>query len=96
MPEFVCQDCEYVARDKWSLERHLARKYPCNIICIGSKEKDENGNVIKVIKQNAVTDEDKKPKQEFAIQEYTMKVDVENIDEGSEKNTKKRNKLVKK
>lgn len=89
MPEFVCKDCEYVARDKWSLERHLNRKFPCNVICIGSKEKDENGNVIKVIKMNQISDEDLTPKEEVAVEEYTMK--VENLND-----KKIKNKLVKK
>ena len=45
MPIFICKDCNFEARDKWSLERHLNRKYGCSSIFIGSKEKDENGKL---------------------------------------------------
>jgi hypothetical protein len=39
MPEWICKDCGYEARDKYSMERHLNRKYPCNSIGIASKQK---------------------------------------------------------
>jgi hypothetical protein len=37
MPEAICKDCGYKGRDKYSLERHLNRVYPCKSIIVGSK-----------------------------------------------------------
>ncbi len=73
MPKFICKDCDYEGRDKWSLERHLNRKFGCNTICVGSKEKDENGNILKVVKINEITEEDIIPKQDVVKTEYKMK-----------------------
>ena len=41
MPEAICAECGYEARDKSTMERHMNRKYPCNSLIIASKEKLE-------------------------------------------------------
>ena len=67
MPDFICKDCKNTYRDKWDLERHLNRKYPCNSVVIGSKEK------VEVRKINSITEEELKeqPKKEL---KYKMKM----------------------
>ena len=77
MPIFICKDCNFEARDKWSLERHLNRKYGCSSIFIGSKEKDENGNTITVIKVDNLTDELKEIPEKIK-KEYKIKKDAKN------------------
>ena len=54
MPDFICKDCGYVARDNWVMEKHLKRKNPCKVVVVVEKQnliikkKDHNGeaNVI--------------------------------------------------
>lgn len=38
MPEFICKKCGYNARDKYSINRHVNRKYPCKSNIVVSKD----------------------------------------------------------
>jgi hypothetical protein len=38
MPKFICKNCGYTGRDKWVMEKHLNRKYPCSSVIIVEKE----------------------------------------------------------
>jgi len=72
MPQWICTDCGYEGRDKYNMEKHMKRKYPCKSICIASKEKLEIKKISKIIK------EDFKEKEKDMI-EYEMKIDDENL-----------------
>ena len=68
MPEWICEECGYEARDKYAMERHLKRKYPCNSIGVASKEK------LEVIKINDVKEEDLLKEKELNKIKYKMKI----------------------
>ena len=69
MPEWFCKDCGYEARDKYAMERHMKRKYPCNSVGIASKEK------IEVIKVGKITEDDLK---ETPLKEIKYKMKMNN------------------
>jgi C4-type Zn-finger protein len=71
MPFWICKDCDYKARDKYGMERHMNRKYPCNIVGVASKEK------LEVKKINKITEEDlqETPAKEI---KFRMKTKVNN------------------
>ena len=77
MPEWICEECGYEARDKYAMERHMKRKYPCNSIGIASKEK------LEVIKINDVNGEDLLKEKEPKKLKYKIKMktgeNVENV-----------------
>ena len=62
MPEWICAECKYEARDKYSMERHLNRKYPCNSVGIASKEKLEIKKLGEIKKQDLEPKEKEKLK----------------------------------
>ena len=68
MPDYICEDCGYKARDAYELKRHKNRKYPCNSVIIVSKDK------VEVVKKDEVNIEPK-PMKEI---KYKMKIDIEN------------------
>lgn len=70
MPIWICKDCDYQCRDKYTMERHANRKYPCNSVNIISRQK------LKVIKQDDVKEEDITPeklKVEFNLKPNSVK-----------------------
>jgi hypothetical protein len=71
MPEWFCKDCGYEARDKYAMERHMNRKYPCNSVGVASKEK------LEVKKVEKITEDDLK---ETPVKEikYKMKMKLNN------------------
>ena len=74
MPEWICEECGYEARDKYAMERHMKRKYPCNSVGIASKEKLE----VKKIKDIKEEDLLKEPKKKI---KYKMKINIgENVE----------------
>lgn len=75
MPEVICAECGYEARDKFSMERHLNRKFPCNSIIIASKGK------IKVEKIKDLDEEELMKEKEKKKLNYNMKASI-----NSEKN----------
>ena len=70
MPICIYKDCGYEARDKYALERHLNRVYPCKIVIIGSKEKIEVKKIKEITEDEIVED---KPLTEV---KYKMKTNV--------------------
>lgn len=71
MPEWVCKDCDYVARDKFAMERHLNRKYPCKSVCVASKGK------LEVKKVDEITEDDLKETPTIEVK-YKMKSKLNN------------------
>ena len=75
MPEWICEECGHEARDKYAMERHMKRKYPCNSVGIASKEK------LEVIKIKDIKEEDLLKEKEPKKLKYKMKINIgENVE----------------
>ena len=38
MPGYICKDCGYKSRDKYGINRHFNRKYPCKSVIVASTD----------------------------------------------------------
>ena len=66
MPHWVCADCGYEAKDKYTMERHHNRKYPCNSVGIATK------GTMEVKKINEVSEDELQPRDKDKVN-YKMK-----------------------